>query len=318
MSSAMNLSTSQKEAISTLPIGSAVVRLADQHPEPFMVRVPKTSIVEGQVSDQDIATGRDSGVSLPIRAAETASQAIPPLPGPDRKQQIIEMIEASMISTHPPSSSTHMEQNKDPASPPHQKESSKAEPLSREAIRFLADVCQRPLSTTVQRYNRLRLSRRKGNAIRTSLVQARVISQVAISTRSGQVMLCQITDAGRTVCVAHDIDPPPTSPESLEHRYWKHRAADHFKNRGYGVRIEHRVPGDGFIDVLAVNGSETLAVEIETGRSDIRKNVTKLQEAGYERIVLLATSPEANIVCDKVVSDMEATGVEVMTWIDLG
>jgi len=36
----------------------------------------------------------------------------------------------------------------------------------REEIRFLTDVAIRPLSTTVSRYHRLNLSRRRGNAIR--------------------------------------------------------------------------------------------------------------------------------------------------------
>jgi len=37
---AMNLSDEQKEALNTLAVGTAVVRLADEHPEPFLVKIP--------------------------------------------------------------------------------------------------------------------------------------------------------------------------------------------------------------------------------------------------------------------------------------
>ena len=44
---------------------------------------------------------------------------------------------------------------------------------------LLTDVAARPLSTTVARYQRLHLSRRKGNAIRQDLSQAGLIEPVA-------------------------------------------------------------------------------------------------------------------------------------------
>lgn len=93
------------------------------------------------------------------------------------------------------------------------------EPLSREAIRFLADVAARPLSTTVSRYQRLNLSRRRGNAIRRDLAGACIIEAVAIATRSGQIILYQLTDHGRTVATSLGVDPGPQPRASLEHRY---------------------------------------------------------------------------------------------------
>ncbi len=37
IASAMNLTDEQKQALNTLPVGTAVIRLADEHPEPFLV-----------------------------------------------------------------------------------------------------------------------------------------------------------------------------------------------------------------------------------------------------------------------------------------
>lgn len=54
IASAMNLNDEQKQALNTLPIGTAVVRLADEHPEPFLVKIALYPIREGGVSDSAI------------------------------------------------------------------------------------------------------------------------------------------------------------------------------------------------------------------------------------------------------------------------
>jgi DNA helicase HerA-like ATPase len=54
ISSAMNLNDEQKQALNTLPVGSAVIRLADEHPEPFLVKIPLCSVREGSVSDKTV------------------------------------------------------------------------------------------------------------------------------------------------------------------------------------------------------------------------------------------------------------------------
>ena len=50
----MNLTDQQKQALNTLAVGTLVVRLADEHPEPFLVKVPPCPIQEGAISDAQI------------------------------------------------------------------------------------------------------------------------------------------------------------------------------------------------------------------------------------------------------------------------
>lgn len=193
---AMNLSDEQKEALSTLPVGTAVVRLADEHPEPFLVRLPKCPIVEGSVTDAMIRERMlsDYTQSNPDSLSLQPIEAISPIPVPDNNHP--------EIPNHPRQPTHHdiaLPQNDAPTTP--------RQLLSREAIRFLADVAARPLSTTVSRYQRLNLSRRKGNAIRQRLAEASIIQAVSIATRSGQVMLYELTDLGRTVCQQEGINP---------------------------------------------------------------------------------------------------------------
>ena len=192
--------------------------------------------------------------------------------------------------------------------------------MNREEIRFLSDVAGRPLSTTVSRYQRLNLSRRRGNAVRQHLVSAGIIEAVAIATRSGQVVLYHLTDPGRAVCSSVGIEPGPRPRESMEHSFWVNRAARYFERKGYEVSYEHPVKGNGAIDVLAEKPGERIAIEIETGKSNIESNLKKISIAGFDRTVLIATSPSAAASCQRAVEATERTDpptIELLSWLDI-
>ena len=192
--------------------------------------------------------------------------------------------------------------------------------MNREELRFLADIAARPLSTTVSRYHRLHLSRRRGNAIRQHLASAGIIEPVTIATRSGQVVLYQLTDPGRSVCSSAGIKTGPRPRESLEHAFWVSCAARHFQTKGYDVSCEHPVKGNGAIDLLAEGKGQKVAVEVETGKSNIKGNLNKIRKAGFDRIILFATSPAAITACQKAVDSTERNQVpqiEQLTWFDL-
>jgi DNA helicase HerA-like ATPase len=315
ISSAMNLNDEQKQALNTLSVGSAVIRLADEHPEPFLVKIPLCSVREGSVSDKAVKDRMacyysDSSVNKSVRSVK---KVIPLVPLPDKNNKIIKDINESK-ETHPPSP----KESKDNAF------SSKPKPpyknLSREEIRFLSDVAARPLSTTVSRYQRLNLSRRRGNAIRQHLVSVGIIEAVAIATRSGQVVLYQLTDPGRAVCSPLGIDPGPKPRESLEHSFWVNRTSKYFERKGYEIKCEHPVKGNGAIDILAEKPGQRVAIEVETGKSNIKANLSKIRSAGFDRIVMLATSPAATEACQKAVDSSDrgrSPALELITWLDI-
>ena len=151
----------------------------------------------------------------------------------------------------------------------------------------------------MSRYHGLNLSRRRGNAIREALAAAGIVERITISTRSGQVVLYRLTDFGRTVCSSNRVDPGPKPRESLEHMFWLRKAAGHFERKGYDVSCEHPVKGNGAIDVLAEKPGERIAIEVETGKSNIKTNLKKVTDAGFDKIVLVATSPGAVTACQR-------------------
>jgi hypothetical protein len=320
ISAAMNLTDEQKQALNTLPIGTAVVRLADEHPEPFLVKIPLFPIREGCVSDSAIRAkwGGNYTDTSSNRTAQSNSTAVSVVPAGDKKKgNNRNNLGYNDNSTRPPSPRESKEKKSSSSDsvpkPPRKK-------MSRDEIRFLADVVARPLSTTVSRYQRLNLSRRRGNAVREALASAGIIERVVIATRSGQVVLYQLADFGRTICNSHHIDPGPRPRESLEHRFWVNRTARHFEKKSYAVKCEHPVKGNGAIDIMAKKPGEQVAIEIETGKSNIAENLDKIKSAGFDRVVLVATSPTAVSTCQKVVDAVErgrAPAVELITWLDV-
>lgn len=320
IASAMNLSDEQKQALNTLPIGSAVIRLADEHPEPFLVRIPLCSVQEGAISDNAVKAKWAGyyGDSSSNRAEGRSIEAVPPIPVSDKNNEIISKDKER--DTHPPSPKESKEKEDESSTSFDTKVNPPKKNLSREEIRFLADIASRPLSTTVSRYHRLNISRRRGNAVRQALASAGIIERITIATRCGQAVLYQITDYGRAICSGHDIDTGPRSRESLEHRFWVNQAARHFEKKGYEVIREHPVMGNGAVDILASKPGRAVAIEIETGKSDIKENVSKIKNAGFDRIVLVATSATAITACQKAVGSTRKgnlTPIEMLTWLDV-
>jgi hypothetical protein len=310
IASAMNLSDEQKQSLSKLSVGRAVVRLADEHTESFQVKIPRCSIQEGGVADSAVRSSNRGGYSNTgsDKLQQKDCRVIPDVSGPDKNKKDNEKSGNKDIS-HPPSP------GKDPEivdNPPEDR-------LNREETRFLADVAARPLSTTVSRYQRLSISRRKGNAIRRSLCSAGILERFTIPTRSGQVVLYDLTDIGQKVCTDNGIQIPAKRKQSLEHMFWVKRAARFFEDKGYDVSAEHPIKGNGAVDLLAASDTERIAVEVETGKSHIKRNIENAGKGNFDKVVVLATSASAVSKCRKAVESKKdrLLNIELLTWLDI-
>ena len=190
--------------------------------------------------------------------------------------------------------------------------------LSQEAMHFLQDITAQQLSTTVARYHRLHLSRRRGDAVRRYLIDNGFVEPVRIATRTGQVVLYQLTKTGRELCTTLQIDPGPYLRESLEHRYWVKKAADYYKGKGYEITFEHPVKDNGMIDILAQRVGERIAIEVETGKSSTLTNLKNAKKAKVDKLVFVATSPSAVSVCQKTIQkNGQDISIELLTWLDI-
>lgn len=342
---ALNLTPEQRDAVSTLPVGQAIVRLPEGHPEPFLIQVPPPpSSAPGMaddVSDDELAKrhashcthatsedlivqeylslnveerSRTSPSDSVMESPEQASSvAITPLPGSDNKNH------PRQPDGQPPAGTPHQytSELKTPDQRKHRSDPSVYRPKT-EAVSLLDDIINHPLATTVERYDRLKLSRRRGHALRSDLVQQGYLKPERIPTRSGNVVLLGLTQAGRTHALELGLSPPAAPREGLSHRYWVGRVATALKNDGYAVKTEYHVEGNGHVDLWATREDTSVQVEIETGQSDIAMNLTKC--IGHaDRVLLVATCPAATRRCAAAViklSKHEQSRVEVRTWLD--
>ena len=59
---------------------------------------------------------------------------------------------------------------------------------------------------------------------------------------------------------------------------------------GYDVATEVPCGGGKTIDIVAIRNGKRIAFEIETGKSDSESNVRKCLDAGFGKVVVVATS----------------------------
>ena len=65
---------------------------------------------------------------------------------------------------------------------------------------------------------------------------------------------------------------------------------------------------------------DRIAIEVETGKSDIQENLAKLHGTGFDRIVFLGTLPSAVSACHRAMDAARRAAnpaVELMTWLDV-
>jgi hypothetical protein len=71
---------------------------------------------------------------------------------------------------------------------------------------------------------------------------------------------------------------------------------------------------------LAERPGERVAIEVETGKSDVKENLIKVRGNRVDRVVMMATSPAAVSACQKAIGAVDpgsAPAVELMTWLDV-
>lgn len=180
--------------------------------------------------------------------------------------------------------------------------------LSEKDGELLRSVVEHPLLGMVERYRLLGVSRRKGNALRESCLKQSLLQTVNIPTRSGKVVLLDLTDAGKQALREMGYSIPSRSRwGSLEHEYWKRKAADACRAAGFEVEVE--AAKNGFTDLVAKReGKNPIAIEIETGKSDWRANLRKNLKSGFHHIVILATNDSAYHAIAREAADVSVQG----------
>ncbi|MCZ6653622.1 MAG: DUF87 domain-containing protein [Planctomycetota bacterium] len=161
--------------------------------------------------------------------------------------------------------------------------------LDESAVAFLEDVIAHEDDGVFARYKRLGVSADKGNRLKKRLIEQGILQEQQVSIGRTRKMLLRPTTVAKRELGLDTIEP---DRGSIVHEFWKRVYADKFRRLGYHVDLEApRI--NGRVDVLATKASETVAIEVETGKSDIVWNVKQNILSKFCKVLVVATDEQA-------------------------
>ena len=164
-------------------------------------------------------------------------------------------------------------------------------PEDRQCHQLLVDVFQHPFSSTTERYKRLKFYYKLGDKCRRRLIFDKCIHPRKVVTKEGCITLFDLTQKGKLALrdLGYEVD---NRSEGIVHKFWKNKIAEDYKAKGYDVEIETYYI-NGRPDIIARKDGKSIAVEIETGKSDFMHNIQRAIDAGFDEVVCVATNERA-------------------------
>ncbi|MBN2267678.1 MAG: ATP-binding protein [Candidatus Babeliaceae bacterium] len=173
------------------------------------------------------------------------------------------------------------------------------------SLRLLKDVLNHPNDGVYIRYERLNLNPAIGHKIKEKLISRGLIGQQIVDLGKTRKALLRLTQRGERL-----IGKVQTyGNESIIHGYWKRFYTSRFSEAGYEV-TEEAARNSGRVDLLATRADEVVAIEVETGKSDVVKNVKADLTMKYTKIVVIATDERAmkKVECELAKVDLLGIG----------
>jgi hypothetical protein len=251
--SSLLLDTADKKILGRLDVGEAVAKIQGRWHKPFKINIPHISIQKGSVTDKML------------------SELMRPYSGYSNDETVTTVREKEI--------------------PENEDERKICTGITYEEEKLLNDINQNKLSGVVERYKRLEWSRRKGNELKNSLLKNQLIDTEEIPTKSGRIIILKLTKEGENqIDKSKKLTREETREGGITHEYWKKKYAELFSNKGFDITFEKPIGEGKSVDVVATKNEKQIAIEIETGRSDILSNINKCIEANFDKIIVVATT----------------------------
>ncbi len=114
-------------------------------------------------------------------------------------------------------------------------------------------------------------------------------------------VLLRVTDAAR---VQLGLESSFVRHGSIAHEYWKRFYGRLFKQRGYTIQFEAPRYG-GRADLIARKNGESVAIEVETGKSDVVSNVRHCLRSRFDKIIIVATNDAALAIVERKLAEAQ-------------
>lgn len=292
----------KKDMILRLGVGQAICTVQGRIHKPFLVQIPKLRLAKGDLTDEDIKIHM-------IRLA------------PFMKDKL-------GISGRPAVSFEFVPEKSDDDAKilESQKETRIVLPEGGMAIirdselKLLKDV-NKHLSGMRERYKRLGFSVYMGNTARIGLVEKGFVEEVNVPTKSGSTKILTLSEKGKKTLRALNVPISKTKRwGSVEHRYACMELARYSEQFGYSAVVEHPIGGGKEIDILLerlpladqcpvhpiLGKANKIALEYETGSSDLAYNIKKGLDFGCDLVVSIGKNMK---VKEKIWDDASYSGL---------
>jgi hypothetical protein len=259
----MNLNVEQREWMSRLPVGTGIVKLADRHPYPFLIRIPPFPI-EKNVADDEVATHMAPLVQQ-LRYRPSMRQTDPPLhtSGPETVNDA------------------------EPASPPGE---ASPEPkvaglpfgLGKPEFAYLMSVKTHPFLSKTERNRELGLTAHLGNRFSRALEEAGLVVPVAVAIgrRGRAAIYLELADKAVAVIGHQHLGP---GKGGFEHVFHQQRIGRHFEAQGWKAKIEDFREGKS-ADVGLEKDGKRIAIEVAMSEPGELSNIEKDLAAGWPEV----------------------------------
>ena len=145
---------------------------------------------------------------------------------------------------------------------------------------LLADIASHPHDSVTQRINRLGFHAKDMVDLSRSLIEKELIKSATVEGKR----LFELTHFGKNIAKEIGIHvPKQESKGGSEHSYWVNKTACFLRNLEFEPELE--MSGIDIVDRKA-----GIAIEIETGKSDIPSNIQKLKASRIPYCFMLATN----------------------------
>ena len=257
----MQVARDQQELFGLLPMGRALVKLQSRYLYPFQIQIPKVQIQKGSVTDAELRqrypanTDNTDSAREPDQAASDGDSA----PIQDDRKQTEDQVETG---------------------------------LSPVEEQLLLDIKAHPLDGVVRRYNRIGVSRRRGNHAKESLIEKNVIQPVNVPTATGKVVLLDFSLDMKAVLRRRKVLNANPRQGGLIHAYWVKELGKAFEKDGWRVKREAPAGGGQAVDLAARKRGLRVAIEVETGARGF-ENIRRLLAREYDWILSFGVTDKA-------------------------
>jgi len=150
---------------------------------------------------------------------------------------------------------------------------------------FLIDIFKNPLSSVTKRYKRLRINPKLGNRYKNILISQGLIQPRCVSLKNCRIVLFELTTKGKLLLRDLGLETKEDN-ESVIHKFWKNRISQLLKKSG--IKFEIEAYKNGKPDLSIDIERKKIAIEIETGNSDLLKSIEKARY--YDLLIIVPTN----------------------------